>query len=397
MRVAMDLGGMTGTEANALRKIIGKKRDVAEFKPFHDKFVENATRYVDEDIAEEIWSDFEYHANYSFNKSHSVAYSMLTYITAWLKIRYANEFMASLLRTETDKDARVDVILDIRRMGLQLMKPDIKRSKPHTAVIDGEIRLGLTDIKYISEKVCRNIDKIKPFTGLQDFYEKAKAKGSGVNSRAQDALMVTGALQSIGGSPGDRDKFYEYLGIPIFRTTLPEQAKKSITPLEELEDKGVFIIHGLAKGVKRGNKNGRDWIRYDILDETGSGGIFNDSSDPIQLGNMYVFLIANNSIIRAVPVDDFVDNPNDPFIEIVMGRRPTKGRAIVTGTSTRMTKAKQRMATSILMNNEGKMMRGLVFPRAYSKFGHMFKPGNELIVKVKPLNDSEYSITEATR
>lgn len=397
MRVAMNLGGMTGGEANALRKIIGKKRDVAEFKPFHDKFVANASKHVDAEIAEEIWRDFEFHANYSFNKSHSVAYSMLTYITAWLKIHYPNEFMASLLRTENDKDARVDVILDIRRMGINLMKPDIKRSSPNTQAADGGVRLGLTDIKYISDKVCRNIEKIRPFSGLQDFYSKAKLKGSGVNSRAQDALAVTGALESIGGPPGEREKFYEYLGIPIFKNTLPEEAQQSVTPLEQIEDKGVFIIKGLAKGVKRGNKNGRDWIRYDILDDTGSAGIFNDSADPIQLGNMYVFLIANNSIIRAIPVDDFVDKPDDPFIEIVMGNRPRDGRALVVGASTRMTKAKQRMATAIMMNGKGEMMRALVFPRSYAKFGHMFKAGNELVVKVKPLGEDEYTITEASR
>lgn len=395
MRIAMDLGGMTGGESNRLRKIIGKKRDVEEFKPFHDKFIKEATRYISEEKAEEIWSDFEKHANYSFNRSHAVAYSLLTYITAWLKLYYPSEFMAALLRTEKDKDDRVDVILEIRRLGKELLLPDITRSSAEATVTENGILLGLSDIKYISDKVTNRIERIGPFSGLKDFYEKAQTKGSGVNSRAQKALEITGALRNIGGSSGERESFYEYLGIPIFKNTLPEEARETVTPLSDLEDKGVFLIKGMAKSVKRGNKNGRDWVRYDILDETGTGGIFNDSHDKIILGNMYVFLVANNSIIRAVPVDDFTEKPDDPFVQIIMGKRPPKGRVIVVGASTRFTKKKQRMATAILMNADGNMIRGMAFPRSFGKFGHLLKAGREFTVKVKPLDAGEYMITEA--
>lgn len=395
MRIATNLGGMTGAEANKLRKIIGKKRDVEEFKPFHDKFIAGATRYIDEEQAEELWSDFEKHANYSFNRSHAVAYSLLSYITGWLKIKYPKEFMCALLRSERDKDDRVDVILEMRRMRINLMLPDILRGNEVATVTDDGVILGLTDIKYISDKVVSNIRKAGPFTGLQDFYNKSNMKGSGINSRAQGALAVTGALRSLGGGPGERESFYEYLGIPIFKNPLPEAATASVSPLVDLEDKGVFIIKGLAKGVKRGNKNGRNWVRYDILDETSTGGIFNDSQDEIILGNMYVFLVANNSIIRAVPVDDFTERPDDPFVKIAMGYRPRKGKVVVVGVSTRMTQKKQRMATAILMNADGKMIRGMAFPRSFGKFGHLLKSGREFTVKVKPLDAGEYMITEA--
>src|SRR5664279_5051020 len=92
MLACVRLGGMTMGEANKVRKIIGKKKDAALLEPFRLKFVENATVPLGGAAAEKMWHDFEAHAGYSFNKSHAVAYSTISYWTAWLKYYYPLEF-----------------------------------------------------------------------------------------------------------------------------------------------------------------------------------------------------------------------------------------------------------------------------------------------------------------
>jgi DNA polymerase-3 subunit alpha len=82
MQACTELGGMTMAEADKVRKIIGKKKDAKEFDQFKDKFVKGASQYLRPEVAEELWTDFEAHAGYSFNKSHAVAYSTVSYWTA---------------------------------------------------------------------------------------------------------------------------------------------------------------------------------------------------------------------------------------------------------------------------------------------------------------------------
>ena len=104
MQACVHLGGMTWAEADKVRKIIGKKKDAKEFDQFKDKFIAGASEHISKKKAEALWHDFEAHAGYSFNRSHAVAYSMLSYYTAWLKSYYPLEFMFSILKNENDKD-----------------------------------------------------------------------------------------------------------------------------------------------------------------------------------------------------------------------------------------------------------------------------------------------------
>ena len=116
-------------EANKVRKIIGKKKDVKEFNKFKKKFVDGASKHIGKTYAEALWTDFEKHAGYSFNKSHAVAYSMLSFWTAWLKAYYPLEFMYSVLKNEIDNDTRTEYLLECRRMGIPLKLPHINDSE----------------------------------------------------------------------------------------------------------------------------------------------------------------------------------------------------------------------------------------------------------------------------
>src|SRR5687768_12503713 len=111
------LAGMSMATADKVRKIIGKKRDVKEFEKYQDEFIEGASQKVNRSVAEKLWHDFEEHAGYSFNKSHGIAYSLITYWTAWLKVNYSVEFMYALLKNETDSDKMTEYLIETKRLG----------------------------------------------------------------------------------------------------------------------------------------------------------------------------------------------------------------------------------------------------------------------------------------
>ena len=155
MLACVELGGMTMAEADKVRKIIGKKKDAREFDVFQDQFVSGASKFISPNQAKDLWHDFEAHAGYSFNKSHAVAYSTLSYWTAWLKYHYPLEFMYSILKNEKDKDARTEYLIEAKRMGIPIKLPHINESDMDFKIEGKGIRFGLTGIKYIDRKSTR--------------------------------------------------------------------------------------------------------------------------------------------------------------------------------------------------------------------------------------------------
>jgi DNA polymerase-3 subunit alpha len=155
MQACVHLGGMTWAEADKVRKIIGKKKDAKEFDQFKDKFIAGASEHITKKKAEALWHDFEAHAGYSFNRSHAVAYSMLSYYTAWLKSYYPLEFMFSVLKNENDKDARTEYLIESKRLGLKVLLPHINESQVYFSLQDNAIRFGLAEVKFNRKKTVQ--------------------------------------------------------------------------------------------------------------------------------------------------------------------------------------------------------------------------------------------------
>lgn len=389
MLLAQALGSFTGGEANRLRQIIGKKKDVSEFKPYRDKFVKNASQHISEKEAEELWRAFEEHAKYSFNKSHAVSYSLISYLTAWLKMNYPQNFMASLFRNEGDKDKRVEVLIEMRRMGLTLLLPHINKSDKDLSIQGDSLRMGLTDIKYISDKVFAKLDKHRPFNNYGELLEKADEKGSGISTRTIGAISAVGAAHRIGGPKGDESNYYEYLGIPKFKSTLDPEIQQHITDISEFNESDVFILKGFVKGIKRNKPDSKTkWARVEMLDETGTCGVFHQSATEIEPGNMYVFLVARNRIMKYVQIDEFrADNP-DPFVQALYhGVDVQPGKLSVIAAEKRFTKARKMMATVVFMNEKGEMRRALVFPSLFAKKSALVREGKHVRASFKRLDD----------
>lgn len=381
MLAMTDLAGMSMSTANKVRKIIGKKRDVSEFEKYKAEFIEGASKNVDVAVAEKLWHDFEQHAGYSFNKSHAVVYSLLTYYTAWLKHHYPLEFMAATLSNEEDKDAITDYLIEAKRLGLNILLPNVNRSELGISIEDDAIRLGLTNIKYISDNVGSKLIQHRPFASYAELEAKVKEKGSGLNTRVLQALNAIGgaAFADNPRTGNERDNFYEYLRIPAFGVKdLEPFVKVKFRDLDEFEEKGAFPILGMARKIKRGP----GWSRVDVIDETGSAGIFAGEDTMVEEGQMYAMLIADNRIAKYMTMDELAQQINNSFSKFLYQRKVTipEDKYRVISFKQHRTKAGKNMAYIVLQDHMGALHHVLAFPQQYiaavsnAKEGHIIDP-----------------------
>ena len=367
MQACVHLGGMSMSEADKVRKIIGKKKDAKEFNAFQDRFVTGASKYISPNDALDLWHDFEAHAGYSFNKSHAVAYSTLSYWTAWLKYHYPLEFMYSLLKNEKDKDARTEYLIEAKRMGISIKLPHINDSDIDFKIEGKGIRFGLSAIKFISDKIAERYIAARPFNSYAELEEFTFTKGNGVNSRALQALRVTGAATFQDNQRNDeeiKENLYEYLNLPEFNLTVPSHYHAWITPAEDYEEKGSFILMGMIKGIKRA----KGWSRVEILDKTGSVGIFDDEQTTIEAGKTYILLANDNRILSAVQVDD-IKTSDSALIKFLNYRMlPYKDdEMFVVSFKPRVTKTGKKMASLTVADTARDLHSITVFPTAFAK------------------------------
>src|SRR5687768_5228751 len=201
MRIAQTLAGISLAEADVLRKAVGKK-DAELIREELGKFVEKAVaRGYDRSIIEEISGQLETFGRYGFNKSHSVAYSIIGYHTAWLKTHFPAEFMAALLSSQIgDTDSVVKYIAEARDMRLDVLPPDVNESGyKFTVVGERKIRFGLGAVRNVGHGAIDSIlaarDE-KPFESLYDLCERVDLRVC--NKRVLEALTLAGALDSLG-------------------------------------------------------------------------------------------------------------------------------------------------------------------------------------------------------
>jgi len=210
MRIASELAGFTLGEADVLRKAVGKK--ITELiKEELGKFVERAVeRGVEKRIALELSSQIETFGRYGFNRSHSAAYSLISYHTAWLKAHHPAEFMAALLSSVLDNtDSVVKYIGACRDLprylpkleeSLEVLPPDVNESGWKFIVTDAaKIRFGLGAVRGVGQSAAHSVLDARQhgrFTSLFDFLERIDIRA--LNKRACEALIAAGALDAFG-------------------------------------------------------------------------------------------------------------------------------------------------------------------------------------------------------
>jgi len=201
MQIAQVLGGYTLGAADILRRAMGKK-DPAEMARQRLVFVEGAVeRAVDEDLANLIFDQMETFAGYGFNKSHSAAYALIAYQTAWLKVHYQAAFMAAVLSSDMDTTDKVDdFIHECRDLKLTVLPPDINTSH-HAFMVkdDSTIRYGLGALKGVGHAAIDIIEHEREahgvFKDLADFCIRMDLQK--VNRRAMDVLIRSGSMDRL--------------------------------------------------------------------------------------------------------------------------------------------------------------------------------------------------------
>jgi DNA polymerase-3 subunit alpha len=394
MQACVHLGGMTWSEADKVRKIIGKKKDAKEFDEFKDRFIDGASKHISKKQAETLWQTFEAHAGYSFNRSHAVAYSMLSYYTAWLKTYYPLEFMFSILKNENDKDVRTEYLIEAKRLGLKVLLPHINESDIYFSLQKDAIRFGLAEVKFISDSIANKIMDNRPFLNYKEFIEKSSKKGSGINSRAISALNSIGAaaFEDNPREGNEKDNYYEFLGIPTFNLDLPPRIKTQAKPISEFDDLGSFVMFGMAKSIKRGN----GWARIELVDETGSIGLFHNEQTPIETNQMYFILVGDNRIARYVKVQDINPQSKDSFVDYLYRKEYDleENQYHVVDFTPYKTKAGKTMAHIVMSDKDKNLTRAIVFSSMYKIALAKMREGMKCQVVLSKLDDGTLMIKE---
>ena len=201
MQIAREMAGYTLGGADMLRRAMGKKKP-EEMAKQRAIFTEGAIKNgIDEGIATYIFDLMEKFAGYGFNKSHSAAYALVAYQTAWLKAHYPAEFMAAVMSSDMDNTDKVVVLIEeCRLMGLTVCPPDINLSDYRFTVNEqGEIVYGIGAIKGVGEAAIEDVLKERRengrFAGLYDLCKRVELRK--VNRRVLEALIKAGALDAL--------------------------------------------------------------------------------------------------------------------------------------------------------------------------------------------------------
>jgi DNA polymerase III subunit alpha len=255
MQTAQLLAGYTMGDADILRRAMGKK-DPAEMAAQRERFVSGAVaKKLEEKLATEIFDQMETFARYGFNKSHSAAYALVSYQTAYLKSHYSVEFMAALLTSEMgDTDKVIKNLAECRDKDIEVLAPDINESGSNFTPVGEKIRFGLAGVKNVGEKAVEVIlesrKRVGPFESFFDFCRRVDM--AAVNRRVIENLIKCGAFDSTKVS---RAKIFAALddAMKMGQAHQRDQASNQID---------IFGILGTPnKGAKKGGE------AYPLVDE----------------------------------------------------------------------------------------------------------------------------------
>lgn len=219
MQICRQLGGYSYGRADLVRRAMAKKKKEVMEKE-RDAFIYGTDTNcgavkngVPEDVAIEIWNEMASFATYAFNKSHAAAYAYLAYQTAYLRRHYYKEYMIALMTSVLDNTGKlIEYITDLDNNGIKVLAPDVNSSMLSFTAADGGVRYGLLAIKNLGRNVIESIIEERKkgrFENLYDFCRRMSEHG--INKRAVEALIKSGALDTLGHNRRQMISSYEQI------------------------------------------------------------------------------------------------------------------------------------------------------------------------------------------
>ncbi|SEJ26624.1 DNA polymerase-3 subunit alpha [Propionispira arboris] len=254
MQIVQTLAGFTLGQADLLRRAMGKKKH-SILMAQKENFLKGAkTKGLEEKTANTIFDLLTHFADYGFNKSHSAAYALVAYQTAYLKANYPQEFMAAMLSSVMGANDKIGTYIEqSRHMGIDVLPPDINASKSSFTVDGNAIRFGLAAVKNVGEAALVNLIKVREkdglFKSLVDFCARVDMRT--VNKRVMESLIKCGAFDSMGGK---RSQFLAVLDRAVDAAGAKQRDAASgqmglfgMEAMEEVDDLALPDIEELPK------------------------------------------------------------------------------------------------------------------------------------------------------
>ena len=365
MRIASDLAGFSLAQADLMRRAMGKKKKsvMAEQKKL---FVSGCIeKGIDKKSATQIADLIEKFASYGFNKSHSAAYAIIAYQTAYLKAHYPAEFMAANLTSEVKDADRVVVLMDeCKKMGIKIKSPDINYSEAHFVPIDkNTIAFGMEAIKNVGGNAIQSIVRARqehgPFKTLFDLLKYADLRL--VNKKVLESLAQAGAMDSLEGS---RSQLYNVIETAIeFAQNLQGRNNRN---------KNQISLFDLAAATEQED----DLVSYPPLPDVPPWSVTDKLNKEKELLGFYVSghpLERYRTVIElfSSPIDHYLNGTVPKLISIV---------GQITDLRTILDRKQQKMAF-VKIENFTRSFEIVVFGSVYPKFEKYLKPDRIVLVR----------------
>ena len=359
MQIANLLASFSLGEADILRRAMGKKKK-EEMAAQRAKFMAGcASNKIPEKKAERIFNLMEEFAGYGFNKSHSCAYALLAYQTAYLKTHYPVEFMAALLTSETGNAEKVvKYINEARGMSISILPPDVNESDLYFTPIGESIRFGLAAIKNVGENTAKAIRDSRlgagEFTSLYDLCERIEARF--LNKRVFESLIKSGALDSLGSRESMLASVDEALA-----------AVQRALRTRESGQHGLFGTAAAPAPMPFQLRDAEPWSEAERLASEYAMLGFYVSGHPLA---KYASRLQE---LKCVSIDQVEGQRNGKEITIA---------ALVVGVRPMRTKKGARWAIYTIQDMTG-VQELLTFPECFARVEQMLKQGTPLLLKAR--------------
>jgi DNA polymerase-3 subunit alpha len=359
MQIANRLASFSLGEADILRRAMGKKKK-EEMAAQRAKFMTGCqANKISDKKAERIFNLMEEFAGYGFNKSHSCAYALLAYETAYMKTHYPVEFMAALLTSEAgNTDKTVKYINEARGMSIPILPPDVNESDLYFTPVGEAIRFGMAAIKNVGENTAKAIRESRlsagEFRTLYDFCERIESRF--LNKRVFESLIKSGALDSLGG-----------------RESMMASVDDAVNALQRASRTRESGQHGLFGGA-----SAPETIPFELRDAP-------QWSEEERLTSEYAML---GFYVSGHPLEKFASRLQElkvvPLSEMEgqRNRKELAVAALIVGTRPMRSKKGARWAIYTIQDMTG-VQELLAFPESFARLEAVLKPGSPLLLKVK--------------